>query len=252
MEQSVNLFLDNNTLTSQNSLTHLLDFDSDFNDLTNSIKPSMYYSEGDIIKKLDNKSCIIMSLNCQSLQAKFSQIKMLVDTFAENNTPIQVLCLQETWFENSDLIDQGIYQIEDYHFVTQNRYASAHGGLAFYIHHNWNYKIKSNEIDSPYWEELFIEVTDHANPKSKFNITNFYRPPHSAISQLISFIEYFTQKLSSINPRETTLACGDFNINLLSLDSNDHCNNISGRHLEFWVSSYHNSTNTFIKKQYSY
>ena len=52
MEQSINLFLDNNNLTSQNSLTHLLDFDSDFNDLTNSIKPSMYYTEGDFIKKI--------------------------------------------------------------------------------------------------------------------------------------------------------------------------------------------------------
>ena len=174
MEQSINLFLDNNNFTSQNSLTHLLDFDSEFNELTYSIKQSMYYTEGDFIKKIDNKSCIIMSLNCQSRQVKFSQKKMLVDTFAENNTPIQVLCLQETWFENSDLIDLGIYQIEDYHFVTQNRYANAHSGLAFYIHHNWNYKIKSNEIDPSYWEEFFIEVTDHANPKSKFNITNFY------------------------------------------------------------------------------
>ena len=96
MEQSINLFLGNNNFTSQNSLTHLLDFDSDFNDLTNSIKPSMYYTEGDFIKKLDNKSCIIMSLNCQSRkQAKFSQIKMLVDTFAENNTPIQVLSTRD-------------------------------------------------------------------------------------------------------------------------------------------------------------
>ena len=42
--------------------------------------------------------------------------------------------------------------------------------------------------------------------------------------QLTSFIEYFTQTLSTIDPRETTLACGDFNINLLSLNSNDHCN----------------------------
>ena len=81
MEQSINLCLDNNNLTSQNSLTHLLDFDSDFNDLTNSIEPAMYYSEGDFINKLDSKSCIIMSLYCQSLQAKFSQIKMLVDTY---------------------------------------------------------------------------------------------------------------------------------------------------------------------------
>ena len=190
------------------------------------MEQSMFYSEGDFINKLDSQSCIIMSPNCQSLQAKFSQIKMLVDTFAENNTPIQVLCLQETLFENSDLIDLGICQIENCHFVTQNRYASAHGGLAFYIHHIWNYKIKYNEIDSPYnyWEELFIEVTDHANPKSKLNIANFYGPPHFAISQLTSFIEYFTQKLSTINPRETTLACGDFNINLLSLNTNEHCN----------------------------
>ena len=48
----------------------------------------MYYSEGDFIYKLDCKSCIIMSLNCQSIQAKLFQIKILVDTFAENNTPI--------------------------------------------------------------------------------------------------------------------------------------------------------------------
>ena len=75
-----------------------LEYDPDFNDLTNSIEPSMYDSEGDFINKLDNKSCIIMSLNCQSLQAKFSQIKMLVDTliFVKNNTPIQVVCLQKT------------------------------------------------------------------------------------------------------------------------------------------------------------
>ena len=42
--------------------------------------------------------------------------------------------------------------------------------------------------------------------------------------QLTSFIEYFTQTLLTIDPPETTLACGDFNINLLSLNSNDHCN----------------------------
>ena len=61
MEQSINLCLDNNNLTSQNSLTHLLDFDADYNDLTISMEPSIYYSESDFINKLD-KSCIDMSL----------------------------------------------------------------------------------------------------------------------------------------------------------------------------------------------
>ena len=88
-------------------------------------------------------------INCQSLQAKFSKIKTSVDTFADYNTLIQVLWLQNTLFENSDLIDLGIYLIENYHFVRQNRCANAHDGLAFYILHNLNYKVKSFEIDSP-------------------------------------------------------------------------------------------------------
>ena len=143
-----------------------------------------------------------MSLNCQSLHAKFSQIKLLVDTFAENNTPIQVLCLQETWFENSELSDLGLYQIENYHLVTKNRYASAHGGLACCIHENWNYKVNPHTVDSLYWEELFIEITDPSNPKYKLNVGKFYRAPHTSITQLTSFIDYFTQKLSMLNTRE--------------------------------------------------
>ena len=136
MEQSINLFLDNENLTIHNSLTHLLDFDDDYSDLTNFIKPSMYYSENDFRSKLNPKSCTIMSLNCKSLHAKFTQIKILLDTFAANDTPIQVQCLQETWFENSNQMDLGMYHIENYHFIIKNRYASAHGGIAFYILNN--------------------------------------------------------------------------------------------------------------------
>ena len=222
MEQSTNLFLDNINFTSQNSLSHLLDFNDDYTDLTHCIPPSKYYNEGDFMSKLNTNSCAIMSLNCQSLHVKFSQIKLLVDTFAENNTPIQVLCLQEKWFENSELIDLGLYQIENYHLVTKNRYASAHGGLACYIHRNWNYKVNPHTVDSLYWEELFIEITDPSNPKYKLTVGNFYRLPHTSITQLTSFIDYFTQKLSMLNPRENTFACGDFNINLLSITANEH------------------------------
>ena len=56
----------------------------------------MYYSEDGFMNKLNPKSCTIMSLNCQSLHAKFAQIKILLDTSAANDTPIHVLCLQET------------------------------------------------------------------------------------------------------------------------------------------------------------
>ena len=95
---------------------------------------------------MESSSCTIMSINCQSLNAKFSKIKLLIDTFAENGKPIQVLCIQETWFENTNLIDMGQFHIDNYHLLTKNRYASDHGGLACYIHKTWNYTINFGGI----------------------------------------------------------------------------------------------------------
>ena len=71
------------------------------------------------------------------------------------------------------------------HLVTKNRHASAHGGLAFYIHKNWNIKVNSYTIESLYWEEMFVELMNPANPsKTKFAVGNFYRPPHETVAQL--------------------------------------------------------------------
>ena len=123
------------------------------------------------------------------------------------------------------LIDMGQFHIDNYHLLTKNRYASDHGGLACYIHKNWNYTIKPTLVESPYWEEMFVEISNPDNPKSTFTVGNFYRPPHIAVAQLTSFIDYFAEKLEHFNTREKFYICGDFNINLLSLSSNEHVRN---------------------------
>ena len=104
MAEVINTFLDNEILIDQNSLTHLLDFDKVSDNSINSIEPSLYYTMTNFINKIDTDTCTIMSLNCQSLNAKFSNIKLTLDVFAKFNKPIQVPCLQETWLESSDLI----------------------------------------------------------------------------------------------------------------------------------------------------
>ena len=71
---------------------------------------------------------------------------------------------------------------------------------------------------------FLVQVTDPSNPKSKFNIVNVYRPPRVSTSHLTDFIDYFTLKLFTLNTSKTTFACGDFNINLLSLNNNEHHN----------------------------
>ena len=177
------------------------------------------------INRIGTDTCTIMSLNCQSLNAKFSNIKLMLDIFAEFNKPIQVLCLQETWLENSDLIDMVQFHIDDYHLITKNRYASNQSGLAFYIHKNWNFKLKDDIIDSPFWD-----ITDPVDPlKVKFTIGNIYIyiyiPQHSTIGHLTSFIDYFSRKLTLLSTRAITFVCGEYNINLLTLHSNQHTSN---------------------------
>ena len=119
MAQTINSFIDNINLTDHNSFLQHLESDEDHNELANSITSSMYYTDLECIRNINNDSCTIMSLNCQSLNAKFPDIKLLLDTFEEANKPVQVLCLQETWIENSDLIDMAQFHIENYHLVTK-------------------------------------------------------------------------------------------------------------------------------------
>ena len=38
---------------------------------------------------MDSHSCTIMSLNCESLNAKFSKIKLMIDLFAESNKQME-------------------------------------------------------------------------------------------------------------------------------------------------------------------
>ena len=138
MGEQINTFLDNAEITELNSLTHILDFDyeHDHNDLLESIQISQYYTELDFIKKCTPDTFTIMSINCQSLNAKYDDIKLLLDVFTQHEQPIQVACLQETWIEDTSLLDLFLFQIHDYNLVAQDRYARAHGGLALYIHKN--------------------------------------------------------------------------------------------------------------------
>ena len=79
--------------------------------------------------------------------------------------------------------DMAQFHIDNYHLVTKNRYASAHGGLAFYIHNSWNFKIRQDTTESPLWEEMFVDIIDPNSPSNvKFCMGNFYRPPHAYYS----------------------------------------------------------------------
>ena len=154
MANSINDFVDNMRLNEVNLLTPLLNTDD--SDELNIIRHSPYFNDDDLLKSstFHKNGLNILSLNCQSLHATFDYIKLLIDKFAANNCPLQVLCLQESWISSDT--DLSPYVISGYHMISTCHYASNQGGLVIYLSDSWNYKFKSCQTDSQIWEKQMI------------------------------------------------------------------------------------------------
>ena len=91
------LFLDDVNLSKDNSLTHLLNNERSIDDEEDIsvIKHASYHTVTDFENiNLAVGSLNIMSLNCQSINAKFNELQIIVENL--NNNPVSVICLQKT------------------------------------------------------------------------------------------------------------------------------------------------------------
>ena len=183
MANNINCFVDNMQLGIANSLTHLLH--SENSEELNEIRHSPYICDDELFQQRKNwkNGLSILSLNCQSLHAKFDYIKLLIDKFVHNNCPLQVICLQETWISSET--DLSPYIIPGYHLISTPHYASSHGGLVIYLSEKWDYTIKTDDTVSKLWERQIIEISDlNKKVKRKIVIGNIYRPPHNSRDNL--------------------------------------------------------------------
>ena len=78
-----NSFIHNIGLNEENSLSHLLDqISPEIENETNLLEHSKYYNDVDFKRVLHNASSSkisMLSLNCQSINAKFDKLKMFLD-----------------------------------------------------------------------------------------------------------------------------------------------------------------------------
>ena len=74
------------------------------------------------------------------------------------------MCIQETWFN-----DQNIVHIPDYHIVTKNRKTTG-GGCAIYIHKSIPFKTVNNDSSDEYQQvDIYLN-------KYVLSVINFYNP----------------------------------------------------------------------------
>ena len=124
-----------------NSLCRLLNNNDDNghpDDEPNIVQMSSYYDDDSLNNLFKDKgiSFCILSLNFQSINAKFDQLNIKVQQLKSNGYEFSAICLQQTWLSSD--YDTSLFKIDGYNLISQGKICSSHGGLAIYISEKFN------------------------------------------------------------------------------------------------------------------
>ena len=78
----------------------------------------------------DSDNLAVLSLNIQSLPAKFNELSDMLNELSTNNFTPEVICLQEIW----KIIDPSLFQLDNYQTIEINtRDNTRGGGVGIYV-----------------------------------------------------------------------------------------------------------------------
>ena len=192
------------------------------------IKHSPYYNDHNLNNLFLKKGNIfnILSLNSQSINAKFDQINIKLQELKNNGYEFSAICLQETWL--TDNSDTSHFMINGYSLISQGKICTAHGGLAIYLCNKYDYNSIKIYQNSQVWEGQFIEIIGKQLDK-KVILGNIYRPPGHNNETCQTFINEFIPLLDHLQKcKSEVIIAGDYNIDLLQIKENG----IFGKYLD--------------------
>ena len=185
------------------------------------IKTIIYYNDVDFKNLLHNaKSKISMlSLNCQSINAKFDKLKFFLDDVSIEH-PISVICIQESW--SHEEMEMSYFSLPNYSMVFESRRLSTHGGLILYVHDDFEYRSLSNELimarESKLFESVFVEIWRKLCIYQKYIVGNVYRLPLYGVDDITLFTHKYINLLNLLRARSNFVyICGDYNIDILKM-----------------------------------
>ena len=157
-------------------------------------------------------------MNIQSLNSKFNELKNLLLSLSNQKTNVVAIALQEIWqIPHADVLN-----IPNFTFVYKQRTLNRGGGVAFFIHNDYSFKILNEHtiMHVKFFECIAIEVVVN---KKKFVLASVYRSPSSSVNQVDEFIMYFDALLGNLlNGATPYFIFLDSNFNLLKINSCPH------------------------------
>jgi hypothetical protein len=159
-----------------------------------------------------------MSLNVQSLPAKFSELTDLLNHFHSKNFLPEIILLQEIW----QIPDPNIFQLNHYQpLIYKCRAINRGGGVGIYVKNGINFGINNNSV---FMENVLESVLiDVSLNNRKFTVGSVYRcigkhPTLSAKDQFSIFNDLFANLLDNLSSTELILG-GDFNLDVLKINT---------------------------------
>lgn len=139
--------------------------------------------------------------NARSLRKNYNEIETFLNC---SKTTFHLLVITETWLYSNEV---DYYNFKDYQAFHSTREISRGGGVAIYVHKNYD---KANEIGKKSWNGNNCVVIELLNEKKKISV--FYRQPNALTDPSGSI---FVDELSNFLSNFTDIFFfGDFNFNL--------------------------------------
>ena len=133
----------------------------------------------------------ILQWNAQGMNSHGQE---LIQFLGNSRETFHVLCIQETWFH-----DENIMQIPNYTCFSKNRLSQIRGGCAIYVHNSLNF----DNIYDKFTSET--QMVDIILGKLTITIVNYYNP-----CKQISDVE-IDSLINKVNDKTKTIIVGDFN-----------------------------------------
>ena len=207
-----------------NSLNHIINADvagknEDINYEITTIKHSPYLNTSEFSKILKENQVLfcILSLNIQSLNAKFDELVIFLHKLNESvGCEFGAICIKETWL--TDQSDVSLFKIDGYNLISQGKTCSAHGGLAINLNEKLNYKSLTLYEKSDVFEAQFIEISGSDIHKPVI-IGYMYKPPRDVSKNYETFIHEIGPISKELEKSSTeSILSGYYNINLLNIN----------------------------------
>ena len=92
-----------------------------------------------------DKSFTVLSLNAQSILAKFTGLQVMLELFASPNIHFHAIYIQESWIHDDSKLP--LVELEGYQCFSIKATTSSHGGIITYVDDKYDVQINKNVDD---------------------------------------------------------------------------------------------------------